>query len=67
MKGWEGLTQRGGADVGRLETRVDEYLSPQAKKLALQVSKAGLLCCRCKGLVLMEFAVHSVNIVMHDL
>ncbi len=34
---------RGGAVVGKPETRVDGYLSPREKKLVLQVSKWGLL------------------------
>jgi hypothetical protein len=42
VKGLEGQKQRGGAVVGRPETRVDRYSSLRAKKLALQVSKTGL-------------------------
>jgi hypothetical protein len=38
-----------GVVVGRPETRVDGYSSPRAKKLVLQVSKAGCFI-RCKGL-----------------
>jgi hypothetical protein len=34
---------KGGAVVGRPETRVDGYSSPLAKKLVLQVSKHGLV------------------------
>jgi hypothetical protein len=34
---------KGGAVVGRPETRVDGYSSPRAKKLVLQVSKHRLV------------------------
>ncbi len=34
---------KGGAVVGRSETRVDGYSPPRAKKLVLQVSKNGVV------------------------
>jgi hypothetical protein len=34
---------KGGAVVGRPETRVDGYSSPRENKLVLQVSKKGML------------------------
>jgi hypothetical protein len=46
-----GKSQGVGAVAGRQETRVDGYSSPRAKKLALQVSKAGLFCQQYKGSV----------------
>jgi hypothetical protein len=45
---------------------VDGYSSPRAKKLALQVSKAGLFL-TMQGVGSNVNAVNSVNIVIHDL
>jgi hypothetical protein len=45
---------------------VDGDSPPQAKKLALQVSKAGLLYW-CSGLLFFEDCCTFVYIVMHDL
>ncbi len=39
----KGGLAKGGAVVGRPETRVDGYSPPQAKKLVLQVSKQGVV------------------------
>jgi hypothetical protein len=39
----------GGEVVDRPATRVDGYSSPRAKKLVIQVSKAGLFGLKCKG------------------
>jgi hypothetical protein len=47
---------KGGAVVGRPETRVDGYLSPQEKKLVLQVSKARDVV-GCKGLGWVRYCV----------
>jgi hypothetical protein len=38
-----GRLAKGGAVVGRPETRVDAYSPPRAKKLVFQVSKHGLV------------------------
>ncbi len=38
-----GELAKGGAVVGRLETRVDGFSPSQAKKLILQVSKHGIV------------------------
>ncbi len=38
-----GRLAKGGAVVGRPETRVDGYSPPRGKKLALQVSKHGVV------------------------
>jgi hypothetical protein len=40
---------RGGAVVGRPETRVNEHSSPRAKKLVLQVSKRGCSGSNARG------------------
>ncbi len=65
---WEGEQgkARGGAVVGRPETRVDGYSSPRAKKLVLRVSKAGLPI-KMQGVRLGGNVVHVVNIAMNDL
>ncbi len=42
MRKGERVKARGGAVVGRPETRVDGYPSPREKKLVLQVSKTGM-------------------------
>ncbi len=51
---WRGKT-KGGAVVGRPETGVDGYSSPRAKKLFLQVSKAGL--CQTERLTLLMLSM----------
>jgi hypothetical protein len=56
---------RGGAVVGRPETRVDGYSSPSAKKLVLQVSKAGLSSGR-QGVRWGGSVVYCVNIAMNE-
>ncbi len=55
---------KGGAVVGRPETRVDGYSPPQAKKLVLQVSNMGWW--EARGWV--EFGIdYHVNIVIYNL
>ncbi len=55
---------KGGAVVGRPETRVDGYSSPRAKKLVLQVSKYGMLGSKGLG---WEGIICHVKIVKYDL
>ncbi len=47
--GGVGGVAKGGAAVGRPETRVNGYSSPRAKKLVLQVSKNGVVVSKGLG------------------
>jgi hypothetical protein len=57
---------RGGAVAGRPETRVDGHLSPQAKKLVLQVSKWGCSISDARGR-LGGNIIYCVSFAMYDL
>ncbi len=61
-----GVKTRGGAVVGRLETRVDGYSSQRAKKLVLQVNKEGLFI-GMQGVRLGESVMCHVDIARYNL
>ncbi len=61
-----GAKARGGAVVGRPETRVDGDSSPRARKLVLQASKWGSSVLDARGR-LGRNVVYYVNISIYDL